>query len=256
MHYDQKEIRIFPNSIFRLILIDKDEYFLYYHHDLIYPQTKTSVNLGHVSLCSKFPKESGKHIQFYSPLEMLSKDTVNENVLANDKDLITKIVQILQGTYAQNEGFKLDILDKDKAMFKIIHSVNKGVNIVMFSCELQYRELQSTNDFLLSFVMPFKAKCKLTEGLDTKIQAQMSKGELVIRKYNSIQKEIEIKENEILTNISHSINQKKASIRKLQRELNGEDEIELIKEESRNSSSVLQEDNKIPSQSLSLTDLL
>jgi hypothetical protein len=68
MQISEEEV-IYPNSINRLIIIDKIEYFLSYKHDIItnYTSDKISndLNIGTLSLISKTISREGKPIQYH-----------------------------------------------------------------------------------------------------------------------------------------------------------------------------------------------
>jgi hypothetical protein len=59
---------IYQNSINRVVIIDKIEYFLSYQHDEIYNYTNDLItpDIGKFSLISKTIKREGKPIQYYS----------------------------------------------------------------------------------------------------------------------------------------------------------------------------------------------
>jgi hypothetical protein len=81
-------------------------------------------------------------------------------------------------------------------------------------------------------------------------------GEDAVKKYNSIHKDIEKEESSFMKNICDILNRKKCIIRKLQREYDGVEEIEVEKVESKVNSSFRKDEDANQSQTLSLSDLI
>jgi hypothetical protein len=231
-----EEAPIFPNCLNRVIFIEKEEYILSYKHPLIKNySTEFNLNIGKIYLSKKQPSQDGKFIQYSSEDNLSSKVTVNQNILNNDKYLIQKVVLILEGRFTQNETFKIE----DNKTFKIIMKMKGGVNLIIFSCSLKMNFFSSYDDILLTVMRYFKKKVQLSEVEDTEISDKEKKSDVLAKKFSNLARDTEIEENEFLQGLCKVLNSKKEKIRSLQKELDGDDKINLShsREESKTNSS-------------------
>lgn len=252
---NSEEAPIFANCLNRVIFIEKEEYILSYKHPLIKNySTEFNLNIGKIYLSKKQPDKNGKFIQFYSEDNLSSKVTVNQNILNNDKFLIQKVVNMLEGRYTQNEVFKIE----ENKTFKITMKMKGGVNLIIFNCSLKINYLSSFDEILLTVMKYFKKKVQLSEVEDTEILDKEKKCDVLLKKYSNLARDTEIEENEYLQNLCKVLNSKKEKIRSLQKELDGEEKINLShsRVESKTNSSTRKDDELNQSQTYSLSDLL
>ena len=89
----EKFPKFFPeNSIFRLILIEKDEYYLFYSHNFIPSLNKdninTNINLGTIILITKMKNSNNELIKYTNKNELTIKNTINESIFENDINIL------------------------------------------------------------------------------------------------------------------------------------------------------------------------
>ena len=164
-----EEDPIFPKTVNRIVIIDKEDYILSYKHNKIENYSNenvlnTNLDIGKFYLTLKNEK-NGKYTSYTTADKILAKETINKNVLNNDKFLIKKIVEILEGSSNHLENFKIE-----GNIFKIIHNVQQikqtgkkdfsGIHIIIFTCELTKTKLNSFEDILLISMRYFKNKKK------------------------------------------------------------------------------------------------
>lgn len=253
-------IPIFAFSSNRIIIVDKTDYILSYKHNIISNYHENAFNsnldLGKLYLSPKNPS-GNKIIQYISNEKIFAKNSINHN--NNDNNVVKKIISILEGKSNGNEVFKLDNKDDRTKIFKIILNVKSGVSIVMFSCEVTENILNTYNDVLLTCMRYFKNKSKINEALDNEMNEKNKKSEEAIKKYTNLTRKIENEEKNLMNNLCKALNDKKAIIRRLKREIDGVQDIPLEKEENikllNGSFNKLNEEFN-ESQTLSLSDLI
>jgi hypothetical protein len=203
---------IIANSVNRIIYIEKEEYILSFRHDEIHSiSNETNMSLGMFYLTKKDPDKDGNYLGYISD-KIIAKDTVNLNVLNNDRMLIHKIINIMEGKQTYNEIFKIE----DKKLFKIIFQMKNGINIIIFSCNLNENKINDFNDILLIMMKTFKKKVKLNETIENQITEKENKNSLILKKYSNLTREVKQDENDFLHSLSLLLNEKKEKIRNLQ----------------------------------------
>jgi hypothetical protein len=124
-----------------------------------------------------------------------SKDTINTNVLNNDKLLIKKVVEILEGKNNYNENFKIEETGENTATLKIILNVKNGISIVMFTCKLVKTILRSEEEILLISMKFFKKKIEVKNDLGDETNSVLKRIENNIKTMNTISSEMEKKQD-------------------------------------------------------------
>jgi hypothetical protein len=195
---------IFANSLNRIIIINKEEFYLSYRHNKIenYADNLDKLEIGKFYLTTKLPDKTGSLKQYASPDKILANGTVNENVLNNDRFLVKKVIQILEGKGNYNEQYKLEKINDAYYMFKIILNVKSGINLYIFNCEMKELQLRDYNDVFLTLMRYFKNKIKLINETDIEIIDKYQKSDEISKKYNTLTKDVENEEKKFLQNVT------------------------------------------------------
>lgn len=220
---NDNEKPIFPNSITGVILIDKKEYYLNYQHDKISPISNNEpISLGRLIISPKERIANDSYIQYRSQTDLLSNESINQSLLANDPLLIKKIVSMLEGTLNNKQIYKIE-----NNIFKIISNVKEGINLIIFSCKLTQVNLESFDEILMNSINYFKKKKEQKDKLNVLFKSQKTKEEDLNRIYTTLERDLHNKESNLLKGLCVELNKKKEQLRKMNRILNEDiDEID------------------------------
>lgn len=220
---DENEKPIFPNSITRIILIEKSEYYLNYQHDTISTiHNKDPIALGRLILSPKSNIKTTPLFQYQSGNDMLSTETINQSLLANDSLLIKKIVSMLEGSLNIKQIYKIE-----NNTFKIISNVKEDIHLIIFSCKLTQIKIESFDEVLMTSINYFKKKKEQKDKLSELFKRQKEKEEDVNKIYTTLERDLKNKESNLLKGLCIELNKKKDQLRNLKRILNDDiDEIE------------------------------
>jgi hypothetical protein len=184
--------------------------------------------------------------------------SINLNVLNNDKLLVKKVIDILEGRQHYNENFKLDV-DEAFSTFKIILNVKSGVSIVIFTCKMDIICLTNSSQVLFTMIGFFRTKLlniKKTDEAIEELNRTIIEG---IKRYNNLSAKKFNTETELLEKMCLVLNYKKTEIRRLAK-IKGiyfeEPEEIVLQADNVNVLNVSQSEELNNSQALSLTDLI
>lgn len=218
---------IYKNTISRSIILDKIEYYLIYSHDTIPKPSNIKlnynnvehINIGNIVLYTKPSINNNNITKYISDNELKALLTVNQSLLSNDAYLINKIVLILEGKYNGKELLKLD--NKENKL-KIISNVKEGINLVLFSCDLIIENIQRHrwNEVLNHFSEMFATKKKISEEYDNKIKDLIEDEQKVSEKLTFLEREMTVKENNMLSLFCRKLNEKKRILKDLKQKIN------------------------------------
>ena len=198
---NSEENIIFPSSINRIIFIDKEEYILSYRHNKI--EKFLEGNLDIIDLGKFYLTSKSKLKQFSTDDKIIASRSINPNVLNNEKTLIKRIVNILEGRVEQNEIFKLEDSSEfqGKKIFKISINMRSGISLNLFTTILTENYIKSSDDILLTCMRYFRNKNKISEMIKIEANQKEIKHEQVLQKFHNINREVERDSNIFLLNV-------------------------------------------------------
>ena len=207
----------FPEiSIFRIILIEKNEYYLFYSHDFIPSLNKDNINLninlGTITLITKQRNSNNELIKYSNKNEITIKNTINESLLENDINILSNIINLLEGNNNNLVNVKIDLNDNQ---LKIISSMKKGINLILFKVDLICEKINNYNIIFDLGIQSFDKKKEIDNLFEEKLDFANEKEEKVKMKENLIERENNNKENKLLQFFCDELNKKKEIIRNL-----------------------------------------
>jgi len=217
----EKFPKFFPeNSIFRLILIEKDEYYLFYSHNFIPSLNKdninTNINLGTIILITKMKNSNNELIKYTNKNELTIKNTINESIFENDINILSKIICLLEGVDCNNSVINNLKIDLNENQLKIISTMNKGIKLILFKVDL-------ISEKIINYNIIFDLGClkkKYQNQFEKKLEFAKKKEEKSKMKENTIEREYNEKENKLLEFFCNELNKKKEIIRELDNQIN------------------------------------
>jgi hypothetical protein len=212
----------FPEiSIFRIILIEKNEYYLFYSHDFIPSLNKDNINLninlGTITLITKQRNSNNELIKYSNKNEITIKNTINESLLENDINILSNIINLLEGNNNNLVNVKIDLNDNQ---LKIISSMKKGINLILFKIDLICEKINNYNIIFDLGIQSFDKKKEIDNLFEEKLDFANEKEEKVKMKENLIERENNNKENKLLQFFCDELNKKKEIIRNLDNKIN------------------------------------
>lgn len=213
----------FPEiSIFRIILIEKNEYYLFYSHDFIPSLNKDNINLninlGTITLITKQRNTNNELIKYSNKNELTIKNTINESLLENDINILSNIINLLEGNNNNNlVNVKIDLNDNQ---LKIISTMKKGINLILFKVDLICEKINNYNVIFDLGIQSFDKKKEIDNLFEEKLDFANEKEEKVKMKENLIERENNNKENKLLQFFCDELNKKKEIIRNLDNKIN------------------------------------
>ena len=212
----------FPEiSIFRIILIEKNEYYLFYSHDFIPSLNKDNINLninlGTITLITKQRNSNNELIKYSNKNELTIKNTINESLLENDINILSNIINLLEGNNNNSVNVKIDLNDNQ---LKIISSMKKGINLILFKVDLICEKINNYNVIFDLGIQSFDKKKEIDNLFEEKLDFANEKEEKVKMKENLIERENNNKENKLLKFFCDELNKKKEIIRNLDNKIN------------------------------------
>lgn len=212
----------FPEiSIFRIILIEKNEYYLFYSHDFIPSLNKDNINLninlGTITLITKQRNSNNELIKYSNKNEITIKNTINESLLENDINILSNIINLLEGNNNNLVNVKIDLNDNQ---LKIISSMKKGINLILFKVDLICEKINNYNIIFDLGIQSFDKKKEIDNLFEEKLDFANEKEEKVKMKENLIERENNNKENKLLQFFCDELNKKKEIIRNLDNKIN------------------------------------
>jgi hypothetical protein len=203
----KETIKYFPPcSIFRIIIINKIEYFLIYSHDKIYTDysENNSTNLGKIILITKNPNNEKKYYKYYSKDEIILKESLNISLLNNEENLLINVINSLEGKdIKKNISLKLD---ENTNKFKITSVVsNKGINLILFSVDMKKIILDNFEEILELSIESFQKKKKISDNLKKKYVELKELQQNVNLKRTTIERQINEKLNTMYNPLLHQI---------------------------------------------------
>ena len=212
----------FPEiSIFRIILIEKNEYYLFYSHDFIPSLNKDNINLninlGTITLITKQRNSNNELIKYSNKNEITIKNTINESLLENDINILSNIINLLEGNNNNSVNVKIDLNDNQ---LKIISTMKKGINLILFKVDLICEKINNYNIIFDLGIQSFDKKKEIDNLFEEKLDFANEKEEKVKMKENLIERENNNKENKLLQFFCDELNKKKEIIRNLDNKIN------------------------------------
>lgn len=212
----------FPEiSIFRIILIEKNEYYLFYSHDFIPSLNKDNINLninlGTITLITKQRNSNNELIKYSNKNELTIKNTINESLLENDINILSNIINLLEGNNNNSVNVKIDLNDNQ---LKIISTMKKGINLILFKVDLICEKINNYNIIFDLGIQSFDKKKEIDNLFEEKLDFANEKEEKVKMKENLIERENNNKENKLLQFFCDELNKKKEIIRNLDNKIN------------------------------------
>ena len=212
----------FPEiSIFRIILIEKNEYYLFYSHDFIPSLNKDNINLninlGTITLITKQRNSNNELIKYSNKNELTIKNTINESLLENDINILSNIINLLEGNNNNSVNVKIDLKDNQ---LKIISTMKKGINLILFKVDLICEKINNYNVIFDLGIQSFDKKKEIDNLFEEKLDFANEKEEKVKMKENLIERENNNKENKLLKFFCDELNKKKEIIRNLDNKIN------------------------------------
>ena len=221
----EKFPKFFPeNSIFRLILIEKDEYYLFYSHNFIPSLNKdninTNINLGTIILITKMKNSNNELIKYTNKNELTIKNTINESIFENDINILSKIICLLEGVDCNNSVINNLKIDLNENQLKIISTMNKGIKLILFKVDLISEKIDNYNIIFELGIEAFEKKKEIENEFEKKLEFVKKKEEKSKMKENTIEREYNKKENKLLEFFCDELNKKKEIIRELDNQIN------------------------------------
>ena len=209
-----------PCSIFRIIIINKIEYFLIYSHDKIYTDysENNSTNLGKIILITKNPNNEKKYYKYYSKDEIILKESLNISLLNNEENLLINVINSLEGKdIKKNISLKLD---ENTNKFKITSVVsNKGINLILFSVDMKKIILDNFEEILELSIESFQKKKKISDNLKKKYVELKELQQNVNLKRTTIERQINEKLNTMYNFFCEELNKKKYQAREINKQI-------------------------------------
>ena len=217
----KETIKYFPPcSIFRIIIINKIEYFLIYSHDKIYTDysENNSTNLGKIILITKNPNNEKKYYKYYSKDEIILKESLNISLLNNEENLLINVINSLEGKdIKKNISLKLD---ENVNKFKITSVVsNKGINLILFSVDMKKIILDNFEEILELSIESFQKKKKISDNLKKKYVELKELQQNVNLKRTTIERQINEKLNTMYNFFCEELNKKKYQAREINKQI-------------------------------------
>jgi hypothetical protein len=217
----KETIKYFPPcSIFRIIIINKIEYFLIYSHDKIYTDysENNSTNLGKIILITKNPNNEKKYYKYYSKDEIILKESLNISLLNNEENLLINVINSLEGKdIKKNISLKLD---ENVNKFKITSVVsNKGINLILFSVDMKKIILDNFEEILELSIESFQKKKKISDNLKKKYEELKEIQQNVNLKRTTIERQINEKLNTMYNFFCEELNKKKNKAREINNQI-------------------------------------
>jgi len=217
----KETIKYFPPcSIFRVIIINKIEYFLIYSHDKIYTDysENNTTNLGKIILISKNPNNEKKYYKYYSKDEIILKESLNISLLNNEENLLINVINSLEGKdIKKNISLKLD---ENVNKFKITSVVsNKGINLILFSVDMKKIILDNFEEILDLSIQSFQNKKKISDNLKKKYEELKEIQQNVNLKRTTIERQINEKLNTMYNFFCEELNKKKNKAREINNQI-------------------------------------
>ena len=217
----KETIKYFPPcSIFRVIIINKIEYFLIYSHDKIYTDysENNTTNLGKIILISKNPDNEKKYYKYYSKDEIILKESLNISLLNNEENLLINVINSLEGKdIKKNISLKLD---ENVNKFKITSIVsNKGINLILFSVDMKKIILDNFEEILELSIESFQKKKKISDNLKKKYEELKEIQQNVNLKRTTIERQINEKLNTMYNFFCEELNKKKNKAREINNQI-------------------------------------
>ena len=217
----KETIKYFPPcSIFRVIIINKIEYFLIYSHDKIYTDysENNTTNLGKIILISKNPNNEKKYYKYYSKDEIILKESLNISLLNNEENLLINVINSLEGKdIKKNISLKLD---ENVNKFKITSVVsNKGINLILFSVDMKKIILDNFEEILDLSIESFQNKKKISDNLKKKYEELKEIQQNVNLKRTTIERQINEKLNTMYNFFCEELNKKKNKAREINNQI-------------------------------------
>ena len=217
--------KFFPeNSIFRIILIEKDEYYLFYSHNFI-PSLKkdninTNIDLGNIILITKMKNSNNELRKYTNKNELTIKNTINESIFENDINILSKIICLLEGVDCDNSVINNLKIDLNENQLKIISTMNKGIKLILFKVDLISEKIDNYNIIFELGIEAFEKKKEIENEFEKKLEFVKKKEEKSKMKENTIEREYNKKENKLLEFFCDELNKKKEIIRELDNQIN------------------------------------
>ena len=221
----EKFPKFFPeNSIFRIILIEKNEYYLFYSHNFIPSLSKdninTNIDLGNIILITKMKNSNNELIKYTNKYELTIKNTINESIFENDINILSKIICLLEGIECNNSVINNLKIDLNENQLKIISTMNKGIKLILFKVDLISEKIDNYNIILEFFCDELNKKKEIIRELDNQINNISSSPHSQIKEVEKENNNIEINNNNMndinnvsnlnLSTLNRSINKQKS----------------------------------------------
>ena len=179
---------------------------------------------------------------------LLMTDSINLNLLESDFGLLNKVMMILEGRNSYNlldknnfqymkdknagssqnknktdnkkktnDVLKIDFADKK---LKIISIVNKGINMILFSIEINIEQISDLNELLEISMQNFKKKISLVKDIDKDYEQNLKKIDELNLKKATITRKNKEKSEKLLKFIVNELNKKKKNNMALNEQIN------------------------------------
>ena len=181
---------------------------------------------------------------------LLMTDAINLNLLESDLNLLNKVMMILEGRNSYNlldknqynfqymkdknsgssqnknkmdnkkktnDVLKIDFSEKK---LKIISIVNKGINMILFSIDINVEQISDLNELLEISMQNFKKKIKLVKDIDKDYDKNLRKIDELNLKKATITRKNKEKSEKLLNFIVSELNKKKKNNMALNEQIN------------------------------------
>ena len=178
---------------------------------------------------------------------LLMTDSINLNLLESDLNLLNKVMMILEGRNSYNlldKNFQYmkdknagssqnknkmdnkkktnDVLkiDFSEKKLKIISIVNKGINMILFSIDINVEQISDLNELLELSMNNFKKKISLVKEIDKDYEKNLKKIDELNLKKSTITRKNKEKNEKLLNFIVSELNKKKKNNMALNEQIN------------------------------------
>ena len=178
---------------------------------------------------------------------LLMTDSINLNLLESDLNLLNKVMMILEGRNSYNLLDKNFQYMKDKNMgssqnknkidnkkktndvlkidfpekkLKIISIVNKGINMILFSIDINVEQISDLNELLELSMQNFKKKISLVKEIEKDYDKNLKKIDELNLKKSTITRKNKEKNEKLLNFIVSELNKKKKNNMALNEQIN------------------------------------
>lgn len=210
---------IYPNSTFTYVLINKEEYNIYFQHNRISVDLQLD-DLQSLKFNLRILKKSRNSNGLYDSYVQLNEkdlkltECMNSTLLGSDKSIMKKVIDILEvGVLGRDDFMKLEDLDNGQFNLKIMKIIKASVSVILFTCKLKKENPITQTEYLMKFILCMKQKEEIIQKQKDENRTLKSQlNDLYMKKVNLTQLNEE-KEATLLSSMCSVLNQKKKQLR-------------------------------------------